>query len=803
MFRRPNLASTLTAMTACVVMSANAATPESTRADGVTLRQGAEWVSAPSYPASNQVHISELPVAPEWKPGDPIIEVPRQVHGDPNAPAPIPANPVFGDDPLAARQRAFRAPEGSFGFNTPLLNIEGMRTTASPNDPTGDVGPLQYVMAINAAGGSQVSVYNKSTGAQIGANFTMASLVAGGTCATSGAGDPIILFDELASRWVLTEFTGTGNLLCVYLSSSADLSQVQTWTRYAFNFPAFPDYPKYGVWPQAYFVGANETATAGRWPLYAMDRARMLAGEPATVQRLTVPRLAGFGFQMSQPADIFGSTPPPPGSPGIFMRHRDDESHNAGSNDPTRDFIELFELTVDWSTPANSVVAGPIVIPVAEFSSNLQGLSTFLVFPQPDGQRIDAVRETVMHRLAYRRFPTHESLVGNFVTDLFLGPGSTYPDDTGAIRWFELRRGPLPLPADVLLRDGFEDPNFGLSWRLHQEGTYAPEDVPGVPADQADRWMGAIGMDRDGNIALGFNIVRQSPALSAGLRYTGRLATDPLGVMTQGEHVIATGSGSTGGTSFAQRWGDYSDLGIDPVDGCTFWYIGNYANSTVNPTNRRANRFVSFRHPTCGDPGIVITATTTTARVCPTSGATVNAAPLAVDFALVGGLNQPITLSFPGVPTGISGNASPNPVPAPGNQSSITLGANNTAGAGPNTVTLQAASGAVTATQNFTLTVETAAPPAPSLTAPADGATGVTATPTFSWAAVAGAIGYTIEASTTNNFASLLFSQTVTTTSFTPTTGLPGNTVIFWRVRSTNSCGGGAFSPTRSFTRAP
>lgn len=258
---RLSVASALLAVL-CTALPADAATRDTTRADGVTVRQGAEWVSAPSYPATSRVHILDLPAVKPWKPGDPLIEVPRQFYGDMNAPTPIPANPVLGDDPLAARQRAFQAPRGaSGGFGTPIRNFEGIRTTASPNDPTGDVGTKQFAMAINAAGGSQVAVYDKETGNQVGSNFTMASLVAGGTCATSGAGDPIILFDELANRWVLTEFTGTGNLLCVYLSSSDDLSQAQTWTRYSFNFPAFPDYPKYGVWPQAYFVGANEGGT--------------------------------------------------------------------------------------------------------------------------------------------------------------------------------------------------------------------------------------------------------------------------------------------------------------------------------------------------------------------------------------------------------------------------------------------------------------------------------------------------------------------------------------------------------------
>lgn len=785
--------------------SAAAATVEYSRADGVTVRQGAEWVSAPSLPVTNRVDIRDLPPVRAWKPGDPIIEVPRQFYGDRNAPTPVPANPVVGEDPLAARQRAWNAARegrGGGSFQTPAISAEGIRTTASPNDPTGDIGTRQFVMAINASGGSAVGVYDKDTGAQIGPTFTMASLVSGGTCATSGAGDPIVLFDSLANRWVLTEFTGTGNLLCVYLSSSDDLSQPQTWTRYSFNFPAFPDYPKYGVWPQAYFVGANENGTSGRRPFYAMDRARMLAGQPATVQRLTIPNLAGFGFQLAQPANLSGTTPPPAGAPGLFMRHRDDEAHNAGSNNPTADFLELFEFNVDWTTPANSSIVGPITFQIAEFSSNLNGLTAFNAFPQPNGQKLDPLREPVMHKLAYRRFATHESLVGNFVTDLYLGPSSTYPDDTGAIRWFELRRGPDPLPSDVLIRDGFEDPSFGATWRLHQEGTYAPEDAPGVPANQADRWMGGINIDQDGNLALAFNVVRQAPAISASLRYTGRLRDDPLGVMTEGETVIVNGNGVTGTGSAAERWGDYSDMGIDPVDGCTFWFVGNYANQTLTPSNARANRFVAMRHDSCGEPTLVLRANPVSVAVCANSSSTVNAPPIPVQVQHVGGLTDPANITFAPLPTGVSAGATPTTINAPGGTTQVTLGANNTAAAGPNTVTLTATAGTVVKTLDLTLNRVGAAPAAPSLTAPADGATAVPTSPTFTWNAVSGAVDYVIEASTSNTFGTLIFQQTVTGTSFTPATPLPPNTQIFWRVRARNVCGDGANSAVRSFTTA-
>ncbi len=581
--------------------AAHAETREFTRADGVQVRQGAEWVSPPTVPSVLTVDMRQLPAAPEWKPGDPLVEIPRQFYGDRHAPTPVPVNPVAGHDLLADLQQAFDRTQGlSRNFTVPLRSFDGIRSTASPNDPTGDVGTQQFVMSINGAGGSQVAVYDKNSGAQVGNNFTMASLGSGGLCATAGAGDPIILFDELANRWVLTEFTGSGNQLCVYISNTDNLAGTVTWRRYSFTFPGFPDYPKYGVWPDAYYVGANEDGTNGRRPLYAMDRVRMLAGEAATMQRLTVANLAGFGFQLVQPADITGGNAPAAGTPGIFMRHRDDEAHNAGANNPNGDFLEMFQFAVNWATPANSSITGPISIPIAEYSSNLNGLSSFEAFPQANNQRLDPLREPVMHRLVYRRFDTYEALVGNFVTDLFLGAGSAFPDDTGAVRWFELRRNLSS--TDLVFRSGFEASNAvdgaAAPWALHQQGTFAPEDSPGVPANQADRWMGGINIDAAGNIGLAYNVVRQSPAISTAIRYTGRLRNDPLGVMTQGETLAIAGQGNIGD----ERWGDYNDMGVDPVDGCTFWFLGNYANSTLNPTNARANRVVAFRHASCGTP---------------------------------------------------------------------------------------------------------------------------------------------------------------------------------------------------------
>ncbi|MBK7974628.1 MAG: hypothetical protein IPK07_15560 [Deltaproteobacteria bacterium] len=223
---------------------------------------------------------------------------------------------------------------------------------------------------INGSGGGIFTVYDKTTGATI-AGPTNLDTLGTGSCAT-GLGDPVVLFDRLAQRWFLTEFASLGNHLCAYVSKTADPVSGGWWA-YDFSVPDFPDYPKYAVWPDGYYVGTNEGSPA----VYALDRVRMLAGQAATYQRLTVPAIAAFGFQMLQPADLDGYAPPADGEPAIFLRHRDDEVHNIGANDPSKDFLELWQMHVDWITPANTAVSGPTNVAIAEIDSDLCGLSSF------------------------------------------------------------------------------------------------------------------------------------------------------------------------------------------------------------------------------------------------------------------------------------------------------------------------------------------------------------------------------------------------------------------------------------------
>ncbi len=467
-------------------------------------------------------------------------------------------NPDLGPDPLLAVQEAAAAPEAIDGFETLLLNFNGQGFSGvNPPDTVGEIGPNHYVQMINGGSGTRVTIYNKSTGAVITGPVILDGLATSGACQT-GMGDPIVLYDQQADRWLLSEFAQNGNHLCVYISTSAN----PTGSYYAYDFttPNFPDYPKYAVWRDAYYVSTNES---GGPAVYALDRTRMLSGLSATFQRRTAPGLSGFGFQALTPADLDGATLPPSGTPGLFMRHRDTEVHGP-SGQPSNDLLEVWAFTVNWSTPASSTFSKIADIQVAEFDSALCGLTSYSCIPQPNSStKLDPLREVIMWRLSYRNFGSRQTLVGNFATDV----GS----DRAGVRWFELRK-------------------TSGNWTLFQEGTYAPGNV--------SRWMGGIAMDKSGNIALGYNVGSSSTYPS--LRYVGRLVGDSAGTMPRGEYTIVNGSAANA----SNRYGDYSSMNVDPVDDCTFWFTGQW-----NDASQWKTRIAKMKFDQCGQvqppPGAV------------------------------------------------------------------------------------------------------------------------------------------------------------------------------------------------------
>lgn len=731
-------------------------------ANGVTVSVGADWVSSPVQPEKFFLDARTRPLVPVWKPGDPIKEIPRLYDGDPEALnlRAKPVNPVPEGDILVELQRAFGTGTQSRAFTTPLVNQDAqVFSGVSPPDPSGDVGGGFYVQAINGSGGSTYVIHNTVDGSIAAGPFNMDGLASGGSCA-SGYGDPIVVFDQLANRWLLTEFSQSGNNLCIYLSADSN-PVTTTWARYAFVPPSFPDYPKYGVWPDAYYVGANENNA-----VYALDRSKMLAGLAATLQRKTVPGLAELGFEMLPPASINGIELPPTGAPAVFMRQVDDERNNPGSNDPAHDRLELFTLHVDFATPANTALTGPAAIQIADFDRAFSISGGFGAIPQPGtSSKLDPLLEVIMFPLHYRSLGGTESIVGNFVTKI----GA---NNLSAIRWFELRRAG----------------GLAGSWSLYQEGTYAPADVGGP----ANRWMGASAMDSAGNIAMGFSIDRVTPAIYPGLSYVGRMAGDPPGVMTTAETSLVAGASSQNG----DRWGDYFQLGVDPIDGCTFWFTGEYMPVGGNWRTRIA----SFRFDTCGTPTFTMSGAPLTQSVCAATPAPIALTPVAITVGSVSGYNTPVNLGFgPGLPAGFAGSYSATPVTPPGS-SQANLTVTNAATPGPNALILRGSSGGTDRDLALNISVVTQLPPTTSLSLPANNASNVSSSPLFSWSTSTQSESYLIEIATDAGFSNVILSQTVAGTSFQPAAALPTNTQIFWRVTANNICGSAASSVVFSFT---
>ncbi len=438
------------------------------------------------------------------------------------------------DDPLAAVgfDPGHRTP-------APLLSFVGTGNPVgcggcTPPDPIGDIGPKHYVQMVNA---TKVAVYNKA-GTLLGGPFDLSALFSSGDC-TADLGDPVVNYDPLADRWLLSQFNGT-NSLCMAVSTSAD--PLGTYFVYNFTTVDFPDYFKIGVWPDGYYASTNESS----YKALAFERPKMLQGLSAMFISFS-----GTAANFLLPADVDGIVAPPAGAPAIYYTFLDNTYHGGS------DRLELRAFHVDWVTPANStftIVGSPAV---AAFTYTVCGFFNLSCAPQPGtGQKVDVVSEWPMFRFAYRRFADHQSLVGNFTVSV---------SGRAAPRWFELR-------------------GSGTSWTLFQEGTYDPDAT-------AFRFMGSIAQDRIGSIALGYSAM--SGTVSPAIRFATRLAGDAAGTLGTESTVIAGGGSQTG----SARWGDYSAMTIDPADECTFWYTNEYYAASSG--SNWSTRIGAFRVPEC------------------------------------------------------------------------------------------------------------------------------------------------------------------------------------------------------------
>ncbi len=486
---------------------------------------------------------------------------------------------------------------GGTEIPAPLVSFNAQSNTSGvvPPDPNGAVGPNHIVAMCNLS----FQIFNKAGTSVFGpaANNTLWAGF-GGSCQTSNSGDPVVLYDRAADRWLLSQFTATTApfLNCVAISTTND--PTGSYFRYAFKTGTtganFPDYPKYGVWSDAYYLSTREfLGTSGPFQgvgAYALNRAQMLVGNPnpQVISFLAPP--VGAGANVGDgllPSDLDGATPPPPGTPNFFVGSQD----NNGPYGATSDALNLFKFHVDFAVPANSSFALTNTIPVASFNSIL-GLcgGGRACIPQPGTTaKIDHLgyRQRPLFRLAYRNFGDHESLVTNQSVSAGSGPNG----EVSGIRWWEVR-------------------NPNSSPVVFQQGTYAPGITDGI-----HRWMGSIAMDGQGNMALGYSAANGSnPAVFPSVSYTGRMAGDPLGTLPLGEANIVTGTGSQ--TTSLNRWGDYTSLTLDPTDDLTFWYVSEYVPTTSSVGWQL--RIGSFKLAPASGPTLVSAASRLTHRTAGT-----------------------------------------------------------------------------------------------------------------------------------------------------------------------------------------
>ena len=532
----------------------------------------------------------------------------------------------------------------------------GYTVPDAPPDVNLAVGDTQVVQWVNVS----YAVFSKTTGAIIAGPIAGNAFWSGfgGACQSSNSGDIIAQWDKIAHRWLMTQNVfSSPYMTCIAVSTTSDATG--SYYRFAYPQPGFPDYPKWGLWPDAYYqsqnnFGSNGSSFVGAYAC-AYERAKLLVGDSTAKQ---------VCFQSSSfddsllPGDLDSAgTLPPSGQQEVFAGSID----NGGSN------VYQYLFHVNFTTPSSSTFTGgggTMPIPgVASFSLACGGFSACI--PQRGiTDVLDSLGDRLMYRLAYRNFSgDHQTwLVSHSVT-----AGSSVGE-----RWYEFRA-----------------PETSTSLSTYQQGTFAP--------DSNYRWMGSIAMDSAQDIALGYSV--SSSTVYPSISYTGRVSTDALGTM-ETEASIVAGAGSQSDTS--NRWGDYSSMAIDAADDCTFWYTTEYY--TVTASFDWSTRLASLKFPNCGSP--------------PPPDFTISASPSSVTIVqgqqgsstitttVSGGFNNAINLSASGAPSGTTVSFNPNPIAAPGaGTSTMTINVGSTTTPGTYPITVTGIGGTTQHTTTVTLTV--------------------------------------------------------------------------------------------------
>ena len=440
------------------------------------------------------------------------------------------------------------------------VNFEGIPgTDYEVPDPVGDIGPDHYVQAVNSA----FRVFDTA-----GTPLTDALFIKhlwedeDSPCNDVDPVDPIVRYDKLADRWLISGFimSSSGEYMCIAVSQTPDPSNSQ-WFLYDFkavdpssNEPFSIDFPKLSVWPDAYYLSTVEGYNLGL-DVWALERSEMLAGQAAGIVRF---QISSPGIALL-PGDPDGP-PPPSGSPAWFARQVDGERVGNGG-----DRVEVYRFSVDWNNPLNSSFVEQAVLPVQPFDSVIC-LPSILdeCIPQPDtSQVLETLSIWPQWRLQYRNMGDHEALLFNHTID-------TNGEGHAGIRWYELHRP------------------YNGNWTVFQQGTHHDQHL--------SFFMGSISMDHKGNVAMGYTA--SGSDVFPSIHIAHRMAGDGLGSMPGAEYVAVSGSGSQ--TQPNPRWGNYSTMDVDPVDDCTFWYTHEYYETSSEAG--WLTQIISFSLPGCDQP---------------------------------------------------------------------------------------------------------------------------------------------------------------------------------------------------------
>jgi hypothetical protein len=533
------------------------------------------------------------------------------------------------------------------GTNFPGVGANGF----APPDTNMAVGPNHIMQTVN----SRYAIYDKN-GILLAGPFALSSLWSafgsGNNCAVSNNGDVVAQYDKLADRFIVTQLGSTTAPFseCIAVSQTSDPTGAYWLYSYSFG-TQLNDYPKFGVWPtatnSAYLATYNLFANAQTFTgaaLCAYDRAKMLVGDP-TAQSIcyTVDNDGGY-----LPADLDGSNPPLDGTPAYFLNYESTSS------------LRMYSLSPNFSNPGASVLSvGSPDIPVASFSEACAPSGTCIP-QQGTSNKLDAVGDRMMYRLAFRNFGDHEAMMVNH---------SVAVSSRVGVRWYELR-SPVSTSG---------------SFSLYQQGTFSP--------DATYRWMGSAAMDMSGNIALGYSA--SSSTIHPAIRYTGRVPSDPLGTM-ESEVTLVAGTGSqTGGLT---RWGDYTAMRVDPSDDCTFWYTNEYLVS--NGSFNWQTAFGSFKFTTCHPPEISITANPSSLTV--SQGASQNTT---LTVTALNGFSGNVDLTVTGCPANATCTVDTPVNPSPTAASILTVSTATTTSIGNYFLTISGSTGDSVITSSVFLTV--------------------------------------------------------------------------------------------------